>query len=148
MKFLIKSFIIYLSSFHALVSAKESNKIEISVDAQMVEFGDPRSLLVELYGYNNLWADTSATIIRSSKIPVKSLPATISFDVMENPHLLIKSPSVEDPAQARYYFRVSVDADQDGKICKGDLVTKGHRSYQQIPKLIDIVLIKQKFDCL
>ena len=105
MKFFIKSFIIYLSSFsfHALVSAKESNKIEISVDAQMVEFGDPRSLLIELYGYNNLWADTSATIIRSSKIPVKSLPATISFDVMKNPHLLIKSPSVEDPSQARYY---------------------------------------------
>lgn len=48
-------------------------------------------------------------------------PSTIDVAWSEYDYQLINNPPVAQRADAIYYFRVSIDADNDGVICTGDL---------------------------
>ena len=76
---------------------------------------------VKLYGTNIRSAGNIATLLSETITEIDAIPATISLEWPQQAQQLIAEPAVTNPEDAGYYLNISVDVNNDGRFCSGDL---------------------------
>ena len=98
---------------------------------------DASRVHVLLLGFDPSIADQSANPIARATSTVSALPSDLVLSVPANPEALIEpgDPAAED---ARYYFAIHIDVDDDGQICAGDFQQAFGSDGPTIARLADL----------
>lgn len=117
---------LFLYTAVLLSSACASKNITLPYQIELLQNGQPPKLQnakvkVKLYGTNIRAAGNKATLLSETITDINTIPSIITLDWPKNAHQLIVEPAVMVPEDAGYYLNVSIDVNNDGLFCLGDL---------------------------
>ena len=117
---------LFLLTVAILSSACANKDIASPYQIELLHNGQPPQLQnakvkVKLYGTNIIATGNKATLLSETITDVNAIPSIITLAWPENTHQLIAEPAGIQPTDAGYYLNVSIDVNNDGLFCLGDL---------------------------
>ncbi len=76
--------------------------------------------VITIYGYDQLLADASASVITTKTIEIKEVPTVVNIAIPDNPSALIQ-PALSSKENAKYYLTFYCDSNQNKKDDEGDI---------------------------